>query len=85
MPIMMVHHGLSQPTGRVSGVLLNQSVNQLAYGLPVGAHFVDRRPIIMSCIQVIPTHLIDANREYRLHPGVDALRNQSCQSNNLLV
>ena len=57
----------------------DQPVHQGAYGFPVRAHLLYRWPVIMGSIQIIPTHLIDTNREHRLHSGIYPFRDQPCK------
>src|SRR5687768_17531450 len=53
-----------------------QSVYNISYLRSIKPHLLDRRPIVMGCIQVVPTHFIDPHREHGFQSGVNSLGDQ---------
>ena len=48
-------------------------VNAGAHGVAVGFDLAQPRPVVMGRVKVVPGHLVNANGEHRLEPGIDPL------------
>ncbi len=48
-------------------------VHNAAHGVAIRLDLVERRPVVMRSVQVIPGHLIDTDREHGFESGIDPL------------
>ena len=58
--------------GHRQGQGADRLVHNPADGVTIGLDFVERRPVVMRGVQVVPRHLVDAHGEHRFEAGIDA-------------
>ena len=56
---------------------LDEGVDEPAQLVAIRAHGPHRRPVVVGRVEVVPRHLVDADGEHRLEPGIDPLGNQA--------
>ena len=65
--------GIVPVDGHRQGQAADGLVHDAAHGVAIGLDLVERRPVVIRGVEIVPRHLVDADREHGFEAGIDPL------------